>query len=136
MAALTDSKKRVAYPEAVRGYKKFLGRKPHDWFAPPHGNWCPGPLVVNINPEVGLERDGTRIVGKLYFKDEPLSKRRAEVVAHLISRVLAPRLDKPAAFAVIDVRRGRTFQPSVPQPAWDALLVGEAASFAAIFEAL
>jgi hypothetical protein len=102
----------------------------------PHEDWTSGPLVVTVNPEVGLGIGGKRTVGKLYFKDEPLTKRRAEIIAHLMDRVLGDGLTEPARFAVIDVRRGKAFEPSVPVPAYDALLAGEAASFAAMFAAL
>ena len=136
VARLSDEKKRVAYPQVVRGYKKFVGKKQFTWFEPPHADWTPGPLVVSINPEVGLEVGGKRIVGKLYFKEEALTKRRAEVIAHLLDKVLCASLAEAASFVVIDVRRGRAFAPSVPVPACDALLAGEAASFAAIFAAL
>lgn len=136
LARLSDEKKQAAYPQVVSGYKKFVGRKQFTWFEPPHGDWTPGPFVVAVNPEVGLEIGGKRTVGKLYFKEEPLTARRAEVIAHLMDRVLGDRLTEPARFAVIDVRRGKAFEPSVPVPAYDALLAGEATSFAAMFAAL
>jgi hypothetical protein len=136
VARLSDQKKRLAYPQVILGYKKFLGRKQFAWFEPPRGEWTPGPLVVNLNPEVGLEVDGKRIVGKLYFKTEALTKQRADVIAHLMDHVLRSKLTQPARFVVIDVRRGRTFEPSVPVPTYNALLAGEAASFAEIYKAL
>lgn len=136
VARLSDEKKRLAYPQVVSGYKKFLGRKQFAWFEPPRGEWAPGPLVVNINPEIGLEIGDKRIVGKLYFKTEALTKQRAEVIAHLMDQVLSAKLAQPAIFVVIDVRRGRAFEPSVPVPTYNALLAGEAASFAEIYKAL
>jgi hypothetical protein len=136
VARLSDEKKRIAYPQVVRGYKKFIGKKQYTWFKPPRGEWTPGPLVVNLNPEVGLEVGGKRIVGKLYFKTEALTKQRADVIAHLMDQVLRSKLTQPARFVVIDVRQGRAFEPTVPVPTYNALLAGEAASFAEIYKAL
>ncbi|MEP6653198.1 MAG: hypothetical protein ABJA82_07550 [Myxococcales bacterium] len=133
IAGLSDEKKQNAYPEIVSGYKKFLGSKKVKWFEPPQGDWTAGGLKVSVNPELGLEINGQPFVLKLYFKDEALQKKRAEIVAHMMNVVLGPMSPSAAAFVVLDVRRGKSVQPPVPVAGHDALLAGEAASFATMF---
>lgn len=62
LVGLTDPKKRNRYPDAISGYKKFLGRKTFEWFNPPKTLWSAGGLDVRINPELGLIISGERHV--------------------------------------------------------------------------
>ena len=50
---LTDDKKKTAYPDIVKGYRKFIGTKKVTWFRPPHDQWSHGGLNVVVNPELG-----------------------------------------------------------------------------------
>jgi hypothetical protein len=133
IAGLSDEKKQNAYPEIVSGYKKFLGTKKLKWFEPPQSDWVAGGLTVSVNPELGLEINGQPFVLKLYFKEEALQKKRAEIIAHMMDVTLRPASPSAAAFVVLDVRRGKPVQPPVPVVGHNALLAGEAASFATIF---
>ena len=134
-AALADKKKQTAYPEIVKGYKTFLGKKKIMWFPPPKDDWTHGGLSVSVNPEVGLEINGTRYAIKLYFKADKLSKLRADIITHLMQLVLASG-KKPSVFAVLDVRRPKLFAAPSPTTGLTALLQGEAASFAAIYSTI
>ena len=82
-----------------------------------------------VNPELGLNIDGAPTLVKLYFKQEELAKRRVDVIQLLMSVAFG----KPLNFAVLDVQRGKLFTTSTPNNALLPLLIGEAASFAAMF---
>ena len=132
---LTDKKKQTGYPPLVSGYKKFLGKKSIEWFDPPRDDWSQSGLTVSINPEVGLVIGGCRHVIKLYFKAEPLTKLRTDVVTQLMNLVLG-KPKSSFAFGLLDVRKARLFTSNGADPGLIALLQGEAASFASIFKAL
>jgi hypothetical protein len=51
VARITDAKKLARYPECVRAYKRFLGRKTVSWFDPPTAEWRPHSLRIRVNPE-------------------------------------------------------------------------------------
>lgn len=131
VTGLADEKKQNNYPEIVRGYKKFLGKKQISWFEPPRADWQSGSITVSVNPELGLNIQGQLTTIKLYLKRPTLSRARAEVISHLM------RLALPAAAggtcAILDVRGGRLFQPPTQATTHGALLAGEALSFATIY---
>ncbi len=135
LKSLTDKKKQTAYPEAVNGYKKFLGRKKPTWFHPPKDVWTQGNLSVSLNPELGLDFEGTRHAIKLYFKMGQLSKKRADIITHLMHLVLKADT-KDASFGVLDVRRSKLFAPPTASENLTALVQGEAVSFATIYDVL
>jgi hypothetical protein len=74
LVALTDKKKQARYPEAVKSYKRFLGKKEIHWFNPPRAMWKYGGLTVRVNPELGLQIKGKKYAIKLYFKGEKPTK--------------------------------------------------------------
>jgi hypothetical protein len=61
---------------------------------------------VNINPELGLDLDGTPHVIKLYFKAERLPRNRAEIILHLMNTSLCDD-GCVRTFAVLDIRSAR-----------------------------
>ncbi len=132
VANQSDVKKQTTYPELLKGYKKFLGRKSLRWFAPPHKDWTLSGLTISINPELGLDINGTRHAIKLYFKAEKLTKLRMDAVTQLMHNVL---YDCPTStkFSILDVRNGKLLSCPVPQPSLMPLLEGEALSFAAMY---
>lgn len=132
LSGLTDEKKRAAYPALIAGHKKFIGKKTPAWFAPSTAAWSAGGLNVTVNPELGLEIEGTRMVLKMYFKEEALQKKRAEIIAHMMKLSLASKTLAGTSFGILDVRRGKVISPPTPIKGHDALLAGEAASFATI----
>lgn len=79
-AGLTDIKKIKNYPNVIAQYKSFLGRKAITWFKPPFIHWKHGGLDVRVNPELGLVINGKRHIVKLYFKNAPLTKNKADGV--------------------------------------------------------
>jgi hypothetical protein len=136
LSGLTDEKKKTAYPALVSSYKKFIGKKKLRWFQPPSAAWTAGDLSVSVNPELGLEFDGTRIALKMYFKEEPLQKKRSEIIAHMMNLALSQKSSPGTKFGVLDIRRGKIIEPPVPINGHNALLAGEAASFATIYASL
>jgi hypothetical protein len=129
----SDTKKVGRYGECVKGYKKFLGRKHHTWFTPSANVWVAGALGIRVNPELGLELNGRRLLVKLYFKSEDLSKRRADLLLELMDQALGaanPGVD----LAVLDVPRGKLFTSAAANTGLLPLLLGEAASFSTMWQ--
>lgn len=133
---LTDKKKQTAYPELVAGYKRFLGKKSYTWFNPPKYKWQHAGVAISVNPEVGLEFDGVRHVIKLYFKSENLRKVQMDVVTHLMTNFLPKPQNKVTSFDVLDIRKAKLIPGQTTIPALTALLEGEAASFAQIYNSI
>ena len=133
---LTDKKKQTAYPALVAGYKKFLGKKSYVWFKPPTHKWQHAGVSISVNPEVGLEFDGVRHVFKLYFKAENLKKVQMDVVTHLMTNFLPKPQNKVTSFDVLDIRKAKLIPGHATIPALTALLEGEAASLAQIYNSL
>lgn len=135
-ARTVHDKKQPSYLAVVAGYKKFVGKQKLSWFTPPKANHPVGPLVVNVNPELGLEIQGVPHVIKLYLKDDPpLTKPRAQLILYLLDQALAdPTL--PRTFGVLDARKGKLHTSGAPPRGITALLAGEAVSFATMFASL
>lgn len=132
----SDDKKLARYPECVAGYKKFLGKKKCAWSAPPTGDWGPAGIGIRVNPELGLNLNGTAHVIKLYFKAEPLSKRRVQTILILMQLALAGKVAKGTSFGVLDVPRAKLYADPSPDPSLIPLLTGEATSFLTIWNSV
>jgi len=130
---LTDRKKIARYPLAIKGYKRFLGRKQITWFDPPRQSWESGELTVRVNPELGLVINSTRYAIKLYFKDDKLEKRKVAVVLAMMEEALRANLQPSDQLAILDVSSSKFFPSSGSQASIAPLLAGEAASFVAIW---
>lgn len=128
-----NEKKKARYQEAIRGYEKFLRANSPGWFKPHHAEWKFEDLVVRINPEVGFILNGKSFLVKLYFKQEPLTKHRVQVILSLMSSGLG---SKKHIAAVLDVVRSKLYAESANSPQIEALLKGEAATFSAIWNSL
>lgn len=124
---LKDPKKRSGYPEIVAGYRRWLGRRQHDWFEPCRTCWTCEDLTVFVNPELGLRIDGTPHLIKLYFKADALAKNRADLIAHLMSVAASKLAPSGCVMGVLDVRRARLITPPVPKQELTYQLEGEAA---------
>lgn len=136
IAIQTDEKKRRIYPHVVAGYRKFLASGDKRWFEPPHGSIKLGDLEINLNPEVGFLIDRKPHLIKLYFRQEPLSAKRAQMTLALLKTGLGKAYSKHV-FAMLDVQRGKLhLSEAEPNPRLVVLLRGEAASFSTIYEAL
>ena len=115
------------YEMLADAYIGWWGRRRLDWFEP---GWQVGSLQglpISVNPELGLDIDGTPHIVKLYFKEPPLSKRYAEVVACLMHETLAGQAPTGGLIALLDVRRRRLHRLS-PRPDLSILVAGEMAA--------
>jgi len=127
-----DAKKIDNYEECRRGLTKWVGQKkviPHPAL---RGVWKSGGLEVVINPELHADIGGTPHLIKLYFKGEPLSKQKANLILHLLGRY-AP---DGTTVGVLDVRRSKLFTPTIDIAGMDALLDAEAAALVALWRAI
>lgn len=86
---------------------------------------------MRVNPELGIRLDGVPYVVKLYFKNEPLTQRRLPVVL----QIMKSSLQCPANMAVLNVGKSRLFPLAEGAIDMTPLLIGEAASFLAMWEA-
>ena len=127
LSSTQDAKKRTAYPAIVRAYKRWLGRKTVAWFKPVSRIWSHGGLDVAVNPELGLVINGTPHLIKLYFKSEPLTKNRTDIVTHLMGITCANGAPAGCRMSVLDVRQANLIVPTVPIPGLTIQLQGEAA---------
>lgn len=128
-----NEKKERLYKLAIVGYKKFLGKKSHDWFKPHKAKWSHLDLVVSINPELGLVIEGKKHLIKLYLKEEKLTKARINIVIGMMRQSFPA---KAYEVAVLDVIRGQMYKGSENDISLKALLEGEAATFVAIWNGL
>ncbi len=132
---IEHTRKAGRYPAASTAYKKFLRRKQLEWFEPPVGIWTyGGELQVRVNPELGLRLNGKEHVVKLYFKDEPLPRRRLAVVFQLMGIALKDKLNAGGSLA--DVSNSKLLLPDPNAADVTALLIGEAAAFLAMWNAI
>jgi len=132
-AASQATPKRSPYLAILAGYQKFYGkRKKYTWFDPPSTVHQIGSLPLSVNPELGLEIQGVRHVIKVYWKDEPLTKPKVQLVLHLMDQALAGSATS-ATFGLLDARKGKLHTMAAPTPGLDALLAGEANNFLTVF---
>jgi hypothetical protein len=91
-----------------------------------------GMVEINVNPELLLSVDGSRLALKLHFSaKERLSDDRAALVVRLLARAY-PRHD----VGVFDLA-GRRFHIPTPRSSdLDPVLIGEAAALAAMWDAI
>lgn len=130
-----DPKKTVRYHQAAAGFAKFLGRKETKWFSPPHALWTPSRLRVRINPELGLTINSQRYAIKLYFKNDKLSMLRIDLLTFLMRNQLGTA-NPQYHFGVLEMATGTLFKAKEPAVDLMPLLLGEAASFASMWDAL
>jgi hypothetical protein len=124
---LTDSKKKAAYPKLVEGYKKWWGRKKLLWFDISNQLFIGDGIDVRVNPELGLQVNGTPHLIKLYFKKDEIKKNRIDIITHLMDAVLSEKCPPNTVMAVLDIRRGKLFKPTVPIDGLSAMLNAELA---------
>lgn len=133
LARLTDQKKIDAYPSLVNAYRSWWGRKTLTWFDPPSGLYASSGVEVSINPELGLQINGSQHLIKLYFKADSLSKNRVDVITHLMAKTLNGRCPSNTKMAVLDIRNAKLITTTVPIPTLDATLNAELAYIANIW---
>ncbi len=89
-----------------------------------------------MNPELGFIIDGKPTVINIYFKNEPLSKNKVDLMRTLICDALQSKAPPEVVFGVLDVQRGKLFKTPCPDSTLFALLKSEARSLEVIWEGL
>lgn len=133
---LTDANKIRLYPKLIKNYKSFLGRKRIEWFDPPYKDWRWGEFRMRLNPELGLEINGQLYVIKLYFKSEPLTKQKSDLIILLLNSTFKNGDWADVDFTVLDVGKKRFYESTRLTNKHIALLRGEALSFTNIWNSL
>jgi hypothetical protein len=131
---LGDRKKLLNYFGMIKAYKKFLGDKQITWFQPESNIWTNGELSVRVNPELGLEINGTKHFVKLYFKDEKLKQSRMHIVFEMMRTSLI-NIDN-AKLSILDIANSKLITMRSNQMDLRSLLDGEAASFVSMWNSL
>lgn len=105
--AKVGGNKIAAYEELVKGYRKWWGRKSLEWIDIDKKVWSSRNIEVNINPELCFGANGITHIVKLYMKTDPLSKKKVDLVSHLLWEYYEKDYGKNAKMGVLDVRRGK-----------------------------
>lgn len=104
-----NPKKTENYKTAIVGYLKWWGHKDLNWFEPDRKVYSKKGVDVIVNPELGLIIDGQSHLIKLYFKNEPLSKLRIELIIALMRISLQKSNEKHITMSILDVRKSKFF---------------------------
>lgn len=136
MKGITDKNKQNRYPELISQYKSFLGRKETKWFEPPFEEWKHDDLNIRLNPELGLNINGKPYIIKLYFKSEPLSKKKSDLLLLLIKEKLQKGKFKNTNFAILDIGRKKLFEKTKLNSDNLALLEAEANSLLTMWNSI
>lgn len=133
LPSLTDKKKLSSYPILIDGYRKWWGNKKLVWFKPATSIYSEYGIDVRINPELGLKISGKPFLIKLYFKAEPLSKNRIDVILFLLESQLSEQSPPGTTMALLEVRRSKLYTPTVHIPALPAILSAELSYIATLW---
>lgn len=131
--SLHDGKKIKNYPDLINGYISWCGKKRLEWFEPVSDSFILHDIAVSINPELGLIINGQPHLIKLYFKSDPLTRNRIDIVTHLMEVCLRKHCKHGETMAVLDIRNGKLLTPKVPIPALSAILEAELAYISALW---
>lgn len=127
LSSVHDPKKLAVYPAVVAGYTGWWGSKNLLWFDPPDDVFSQHGVDISVNPELGLVINDHPHLIKLYFKSDPLSKNKIDVITHLMETCLGSQCPRDTTMSVLDVRKGKQISPTVPIPTLNAMLHGELA---------
>jgi hypothetical protein len=112
---LTDTKKRTKYRTLIDQYISWLGRKKIKTFEHISLPYIHSDITITVNPELGLIINDIPYLIKLYFKAEPLSKNKTEIITHLMAEAYHDsRLPKHTKMAVLDIHKKKLLCPTVP----------------------
>ena len=109
LSGITHKPKLTAYPVALAGYKKFLGKKAIQALPEVRSSWSHGNVNVNVNPELALTVQGVPHIVKLYFKAETLSMKNAELILLMMADSLRSHVAPGTVMSLLDVQRGKLF---------------------------
>ena len=136
LTKLKNASKIKHFGDVFAGHKKFIGRRKLDYFQPLYCKWNHSDLSVRVNPELGLVVDSVPHLVKLYFKSDPLSKQKTDVITHMMGVSLRAIAPKGSVMAVLDLRRGKLHTRTVLIDGLEVLLASEATAFLQLWEGL
>lgn|SRR5690606_4879370 len=119
----------VNYGKMADGYKKFLGKKNATYFTPSRKIWKYDSLEIPVNPELGLEWNGTKYLIKLYLKADKPSKDRLMSILALMKHCVGT---SSVVCSVLDVRNSKLYEFEDPMSKMMPLIEGEANALASI----
>jgi len=136
LAGIRDQSKISHFEAVFSGHGRFVGLRTLGFFEPLYKKWNYAELIVRVNPELGLVIDDVPHLIKLYFKSDPLSKQKTDVIAHLMEVALRKKAPQGTVMGVLDLRRGKLHAPTVPIAGLDVLLASEAMAFMQLWNGL
>jgi hypothetical protein len=125
---LAAPRKKKSFEACRAGLSEWARGKAISARRAPNVTWAAAGLEVRVNPELRLTVDGQQFAAKLYFKVPELNNIRRDNILCLLAETAPP----DAEAAILDVRRGELITAEQPDPNLDALLISEAAAFAAL----
>jgi hypothetical protein len=96
------------YAEIADAYHSWWGKKDISWFEPVTGTFERHGVAVSVNPELGLEINGTKHLVKLYFKSDKLTKNRVDMITFLMNHCIK-KAEKGTAMSILDIRNKKLF---------------------------
>jgi hypothetical protein len=115
---VTDPKKKPHYAQIASGYKKWWGSNSLTWFSPTGGSHAAHGVEVTVNPDLGLDVNGTKHLIRVHFPKK-LTKAQADLALQLMGQVLGP------SSALLDARKSRLRGATASNPALVALIDAE-----------
>lgn len=127
----SDKKKAELYKSAAQGLRRYIGKQPTNWLAPPPATlWSYGGLAVRTTIELGVVVGGVPHWIKLHLKKDKLTKPRADVLCCLLGQTFTP--PKAGQFGLLDVARAKFYRVVSAHAGFLPLLQGEASCLASI----
>lgn len=122
------------YSKVIKNYKTLIGKKHYTWIAPPSQQiWESHKLQVTINPELSLELATEKLIIKLYFKSEPLSKSKADLILTLMKENIKKGKYSQHKICLWDIQNHKSYSDEKIKNNLIPLLSGEAISFTTIW---
>jgi len=109
VGSVLDKKKIHSYPQIIQGYKKWWGRNTFQWAEPPRGTYTASGVEIMVNPELGLKFGKENHIIKLYFKSDPLSKFKSDIITNLMEIELRSIGTQNVKMSVLDIRNAKLF---------------------------
>lgn len=137
MGSIVDRKKVDNYPSLIAGYQRWWGRKAFHWFNPSSDSYVANEVEVNVNPELGLRFNGARHLIKLYFKAEPLSKQKVDIITYLMEKTLRPVCGhREIIMSILDIRNSKLISYDGKTRVTDGMINAELGYVANLWETL
>ncbi len=134
LIGLTDKKKKTNYPDAVKGYQKWLGKKVVTLMPSITSIYSHAGLNISVNPELSLSVNGIPHIIKLYFRGEKLTKSKANVIIALMELALRSKSSKDSVIGILDVRNAKLHLFSDDIKTHEALVKGEMSYIVSVWD--